>query len=138
METLAIAAIAGPIMSLVGIGIFANKKYYQDMMKNFAKDASAAYVGGILASIIGLVILLQHGTSWTLDAAGLITVFAFAALAEGAVLLVAPGHIFRLSTAVAKNENMLHMLAGISVLAGFYLSYIAYFVQITVEVTPAA
>jgi len=138
METLTIAAIAGPIMALIGIGIFVNKKYYQGMMKDFMKDTSAVYLGGIFAALIGLVIVQQHTASWTLDAAGLVTLFGYAAVIKGALLLALPEQVLGCGQTMAKSENLMTAAGAGSIIIGAYLTYVAYYmVEVAEVVVPA-
>ncbi|HQP11097.1 MAG TPA: hypothetical protein PKV41_06935, partial [Candidatus Omnitrophota bacterium] len=54
------AQIIGPCLMIVGVGILANPVAYERLMGDFPKSAAMLYLGGVLALVIGLLVVLTH------------------------------------------------------------------------------
>ena len=120
MDTsLLLAKIFGLTYLIVGLGILLNKDRYRDMLNEFLKQKALLYLSGVLALIVGLVIVLYHNV-WEASWVVIITIIGWAALIKGIVLLLAPQALLDIS------RYWLHrmQLVGIATLGfGLVLSY---------------
>ena len=96
METsIFIAKIIGVLYFSFGIGILFNNKYYSKTFTNLLDDSTYIVLGGILATIFGLVIIEFHNC-WVQNWTVIITIIGWLALFKGIVILAFPKslHIF--------------------------------------------
>ena len=67
METsVFIARIFGLCYLIIGAGFIFNRKAFQQVVYDFCKNAALVFYGGLLALVIGVVILLTIGSVFVL------------------------------------------------------------------------
>ena len=90
METSKILArIIGPTMIVPAIGMIIKFAEYQRLYEEFSKSPSLCYLGGLMAFVLGLVVLQFHnrwGAGWPV----LITIIGWIALIKGLILMLFP------------------------------------------------
>jgi hypothetical protein len=126
METTTLAQIIGPIVAAAALGFFFNSKIIKAIMKDFEKSEGLTYLTGIIIMILGLVIVLNHNI-WEFSAAGLITLIGWGSLIKGAIFLIIPNFLFKISKSVLSCGMTMKVAMTIWLVAGVYLSYIGYF-----------
>jgi len=90
METsILIAKIIGLIYVAFGVGLLLNKSYYIKAINSLLEDSSYFIIGGLLAIIIGILIIEYHNI-WSNDWTVLITIIGWIALIKGIILLAFP------------------------------------------------
>ncbi len=127
METsVFLAKLLGPYFVIVGIGVLANLKYYQGMITDFMENKAMLYLGGVMALLFGLIIVLFHNY-WALNWAVIITIMGWLGILKGIALIVCPGAMMKLSRAYI--ENMLPLATNLTVIIilGAVLCYMGYF-----------
>lgn len=121
--TLFLAQIIGPVGLVAGLSLLMNKDMMMGMMKSLEKEPLATYVTGMITMVSCIALLLHHNL-WGSLSEGIVSFVGWAGVIKGALLMVAPKPLFDLGKTVWKQA----MLGGIVwVLAGGYLSYMAYF-----------
>ena len=110
-NTMFLAKILGPYMIIVAIGIMLNLKFYQEMMEDFFKNRALIYLGGVLALIIGFLIVLSHNV-WVAGWQVIITIFGWGGLIKGVWLIVFPNSVGKLTKAYQRKPGLLvvHLL----------------------------
>ena len=116
-----IARVIGPIYVIVALGMLLNTAAYRRMVMAFFENAGLAYLGGFMALAFGLLILAFH-YDWSSFFAGLITLLAWLAILEGAVLLIAPKCLERIFAPLADSTMAMRVFGIVAAILGLYLS----------------
>ena len=127
METsIFIARIFGLCYLIIGTGFMINRKAFQQVMDDFCKNAALVFYGGILALVIGVVIILTHNV-WVANWTVIITIIGWIALIKGIWIIVFPNTVSRFMQAYRKNESlpMIHSIAVI--IFGAVLTFFGFF-----------
>ena len=96
METsILISQLLGSVYVLVGLGMFISKEHYSKLLRSFKDSPSLLYLGGILAFVIGFLILKYHWV-WAADWRSLITLIGVFACLKGVLLLLIPNKFVNL------------------------------------------
>ena len=121
----AVARLAGPVLSAIGIGMLTNQDIYRQMGGQFLSTYPFIYFSGILALVAGLAILNAHN-AWTRDWRSLITAIGWVLTCIGAFRIVAPQFAAFIGTSIVANPGFFTG-AGIALLAlGGTLTYKGY------------
>ena len=105
----------------IGIGILINPGFYKKLFEDITENASALYLGGIMALAFGYLIVAFHNT-WTKDLSVIITIIGWIALVKGILILVQPKIIITLSKAIMKKESILKIEAIVVIILGLAFS----------------
>ena len=84
-----VAQLLGITYLAVGIGFLNSRKHYEKMLNNFVKDPAVMYLGGLMALIIGFLLVTYHNI-WVKNWTVLITILGWGALLKGVLLLAIP------------------------------------------------
>jgi len=126
METsILLAKIFGLTYIVVGLGMLINKEYYHKLFKEYLKNESLVYFGGVAALVVGIVILSFHNywvSSWEV----IITVFGWMALIKGILLLLVPKALIDLFRPWFKNETTLTLFGLLALVIGVVLGYFGF------------
>ena len=87
--SIVIARIIGIVYLSFGIGLILSNRYYKREVINLYDDASYILFIGILASIIGSLIITYHNI-WEWNWRVLVTIYGWLALIEGILVLIFP------------------------------------------------
>jgi len=109
----------------VGIGILINPDFYKKLFEDFTENASALYLGGIMALAFGYLIVAFHNT-WTKDLSVIITIVGWLALIKGILILIQPKIIVALSKAIMKKESFLKIEAIVVIILGLAFSFLGF------------
>ena len=121
-----IARILGPCCLVVAAGIMFNRKFYQRVMEDYSKNAALVLFGGMMALIIGIVVVLVHNV-WIPRWPVIITIYGWAAVVKGIWLLVFPNTVSRVMQAYQRNEMLLAAHSILVFVLGIVLSIFGYF-----------
>ena len=127
METsIFIARIFGLCYLIIGAGFMFNRKAFGQVMDDFCKNAALVFYGGVLALVIGVVIILTHNvwvTNWTV----MITIIGWAGLIKGIWMIVFPNTVSKFMQAYQKNESLpvVHSIGAL--IFGVVLTYFGFF-----------
>ena len=108
----------------IGIGMLISPDFYKKLFTDFCENAAVMYLGGIMAVVIGYLILAFHNT-WTKDLSVIITVIGWLALVKGILILVRPKMMIALTKAMLK-ENTLKIMATWVILLGLAFSFLGF------------
>jgi len=123
-----IAKILGLYTVIVALGIMVNLKNYQRVMEDFVKNAALIYLGGVMALVFGLLILLFHNV-WVAGWEVIITIFGWVALIKGIWLITLPNSVAKVTQLYQKNTALLVSHLIIVLALGIFLMTKGYFVS---------
>ena len=120
-----LARLLGPSMLVIGLGLLLNRATYRDLSLEFLDSPALIYIGGLIAFIAGLAIVLTHNV-WVAGWPVVITIFGWVSLAAGIFRIVFPASVVQLGRRLIDNQGFL--IGGITVylLLGAWLSYAGY------------
>lgn len=84
-----VAKIIAVVYLSFGVGLLFSGNYYQKVFRKLINDATYLILGGIMAIIIGFIIISNHNI-WTNNWTVIITIIGWVALIKGIVLLAFP------------------------------------------------
>jgi len=126
MASVFLAKLLGPYCIIVAIGVLVNRKVYQRAMEDFFKNAALLYIGGILALLFGLLIVLTHNI-WTANWAVLITIFGWSGINKGVWIIIFPNTLVRLIEIYQKKPALLAVNLLLVLAIGAVLTFFGYF-----------
>ncbi len=126
MASVFLAKLLGPYCIIVAIGVLVNRKVYQRAMEDFFKNAALLYIGGILALLFGLLIVLTHNI-WTANWAVLITIFGWSGIIKGVWIIIFPNTLVRLIEIYQKKPALLAVNLLLVLAIGAVLTFFGYF-----------
>lgn len=109
----------------IGIGIFLNPDFYRKMLSDFMQNSAILYLGGIMALIVGYLIVAFHNT-WTMDLSVIITIIGWIALIKGIVILIFPKTMIAISKPILNSPTFMKIEATIATIAGLAFSYLGF------------
>jgi len=109
----------------VGIGIFINPGFYKKLFEDFIENAAVLYLGGVMALVVGYLILAFHNT-WTKDLSVIITIVGCLAMIKGILILIRPNMIIALSKTMVQKESTLKIEAIVVIILGLVFSFLGF------------
>ncbi len=126
METsILLAKVIGPLLLIVGVGIFINLEHYRRMVVDFGASALSIYMAGTTALLLGLLVVAFHNV-WEWRWPVIITVLGWAALIKGTIRIVAPKFVAERAERYGRNTNIIMTTAIVALVLGAVLSYFGY------------
>lgn len=119
------AQMWGPVLLLIGVGIFTTPAYYGKLYRDFASEPFAAFVFGIFATAFGVAQVGLHNLWGSADEI-IVTLLAWGMLLKGAAFIIAPD----LATASGRllSNRTTVMTIGVALVAlGGYLTWVSHF-----------
>ena len=127
METsIFIARIFGLCYLILGAGLVFNRKVFGQVMDDFCKNAALLFYGGLLALVIGVVIILTHNV-WVANWTVIITIIGWVALIKGIWIIIFPNTVSKFMQAYQKNENLLIVHSIFALIFGAVLTFFGFF-----------
>lgn len=123
--TLFLAAIWGPVMGALGVGMFVSRSYYIKIYRDIERDALAVLVCGIALMGVGIIQVMFHNV-WGNALESIVSLLGWGALVKGTVLLVLPKVADRMGDQWVKMK-MLPLAGAVMLAIGGYLTWFAYF-----------
>ena len=108
----------GPILTLIGLSLLINGKYYQKVVDSFAKSPALIYITSFMILILGLIIVVSHNI-WVADIPVVITIFGWLALIKGSLLLLFPETMMKFTkkmkfgTAFTVSTGVIYLILGL-------------------------
>lgn len=121
-----IAKILGPCIVVAGIGLLFNMEFYRNVMLDYAKNSFLIFFGGIIALIVGILILLFHNV-WEMSWPVIITIYGWGGLIKGIWLIVFPKTVPGVMQAYQNNKALLAVHSIVILVLGGFLTYMGYF-----------
>ena len=109
----------------VGIGILINHPFYKKLFEDFIEHTSILYIGGIMALVLGYLIVTFHNT-WTKDLSVIITIVGWLALVKGILILIRPNLMIALTKAIMKSKNFLRIEVVIVIILGLLFAFLGF------------
>ncbi|MBW8014735.1 MAG: hypothetical protein FVQ82_00990 [Planctomycetes bacterium] len=110
----------------IGIGILVNSDFYKKMFSEFMENSAILYMGGIMALVVGFLIVRFHNT-WTWDFSVIITIIGWIALIKGVVILILPKHIISLTKTMINSAIFMKVETIIIIIVGLLFSYLGFY-----------
>lgn len=127
METsMLIARIIGPCYIIIALGMMFNRKFYQKVMDDFCKNTALLLYGGLLALVIGILIVLSHNV-WAANWTVIITIFGWLGIIKGVWMLVFPETVSGFMRSYQENPSLLVVHSVIALVLGIVLTIPGYF-----------
>ena len=120
-----IARAVAVIYLAVAAGALIRKNYFSDIMSGLSSNMALLYLSGMLATLIGIVIIHAHN-AWTSDWTVLITVVGWAALIKGVVIIACPD-FFRARLAFWSLPIINRILPWLCLALGALFAYCGFF-----------
>ncbi|MDF2379815.1 MAG: hypothetical protein P1V18_06400 [Candidatus Gracilibacteria bacterium] len=120
-----VAEIIGPVYLTVGLGFLINGAYYKKMINEVIKDKTLMYFGGIMALVLGILILRVHSV-WMQDWTVLVTLIGWIAVLKGLGLLFVPEKFLVLSQWFVSDKSLMLAKVVCFVIGGVF-TYYGYF-----------
>ncbi|MDD5655608.1 MAG: hypothetical protein PHR91_08225 [Candidatus Omnitrophica bacterium] len=121
-----IAKIFGLCYLILGVGFMFNRKAFQQVMDDFCKNAALVFYGGMLALVIGVVIILNHNI-WVADWTVMITVIGWLALIKGIWIIILPNTVSKFMQIYRKNGGLLAAHSALVLILGAVLTFFGFF-----------
>jgi hypothetical protein len=126
METsVLLAKIIGPLLLIVGAGIFINLEHYRRLVVDFGASPLSISMAGTTALLLGLLIVNFHNV-WEWRWPVIITIVGWAALIKGAVRVIFPKLVAERAERYGRNTNIMMTSAIITLVLGAVLTYFGY------------
>ncbi len=120
-----LARIIGPLLLVVGVGIFINLEHYRRLVVDFGASPLSIYMAGTTALVLGLLIVAYHNV-WEWRWPVIITVMGWLALVKGAVRIIAPKLVAARAAHYGRNTNIVMTTAIVCIALGAVLTYFGY------------
>ena len=126
METsVFIARVFGLCYLVIGTGVMLNRKIFAQTMEDFGKSAASTFYGGLLALVVGVVIILTHNV-WVSNWTVMITLIGWLGFIKGIWLIVFPTTVSKFVRLYRQNENLLRVHAMVAFIFGAVLTYFGF------------
>jgi hypothetical protein len=125
MSDAQIFQLMGIVYLAVGVGILLNYSHYKKMIEDFVNDTTALYLGGIMALVVGYLLVNYHNI-WVKDWHVIITVIGWAALIKGLFILILPKSMILLTKAFLKLKSIMIVETVFIIIVGLLFMYLGY------------
>ncbi len=116
------ARILGLYMGAAGIGLILDPKRFESMMDEFQSNTALGFVAGLVAFIMGAVVVGFHN-DWSHWAAVLVTIVGWAALIEGLLMLAVSRSFFAIVARLPLTGGVVRIFGIIALIFGAVLLY---------------
>jgi hypothetical protein len=106
----------------IGVGMIFNREFYKKMFGDFVGNASILYLGGVMALVVGFLLVTFHNT-WAACPSTIITVLGWLALIKGIVILVQPKALISLTKALVASDKFMTIEMVLVIVIGILFSY---------------
>lgn len=119
------AQMWGPVLLLIGVGIFTSPAYYGKLYRDFTNEPFAAFVFGIFASAFGIGQVGLHNM-WGSLTEIIVSMLAWGMLLKGAVFIVAPD-LAAMGGRIVSNRATVSGIGVALIVLGGYLTWVSHF-----------
>ncbi|MCG8432344.1 MAG: hypothetical protein MJA29_14395 [Candidatus Omnitrophica bacterium] len=121
-----VARIFGLCYLMVGAGFLLNRGLFREVMEDFARGTAAVFYSGVLALVVGTLILSYHNL-WAAHWSVIITVIGWGGVIKGIWLIVFPRSVPGFIRAYVRNETLLRIHSMFILVFGAVLTCFGYF-----------
>lgn len=100
-----LAQLLGPIYLIVGLGMLLRGAHFKKVYDSFIKNEGLMYLAGLLALILGLLIISVHNR-WSMEWTVILTVIGWVSLLKGAMLMIFPEYAKKTAKIWIKPQKM--------------------------------
>ena len=125
MSDFQIFQIFSVVYLAIGVGMVISPDFYKKMFADFVENTAILYIGGIMALVVGLLIVMFHNT-WTKGLSVIITVIGWIALIKGILILVLPKAMISLTKAIVERPNFIKVESVIVIIIGLFFSFLGF------------
>lgn len=115
-----LALMLGLYLLAAGVGLIIDRGMAKDMITGFLEQPALAYIGGVMAFGIGVVLLRLHD-DWSTLQNVFISLVAWGALIEGVFLLAAQCFFLGLFRRVAQSDTVIMIAILFCLSAGIFM-----------------
>lgn len=120
--TIILAKIFGLYFLAIGLAFILNPDRFRKIYQQIAKDENFLFIGGMLALLIGAVVVSVHN-KWVLGWPVIITLLGWWSLIKGFALIIYPDSI-RLFSFIQDRSNLFYrMISLIYIVLGLFFIY---------------
>ena len=120
-----LAQAFGLYFVISGIALLVNQDLVKGLIKKFSSDADSVAIGGFVALVIGVPLVLVHNVwegSWQI----LVTVLVWLTFLKGVIRVLAPHAVVSWSKQFGAMPGLVRALLLIMVVVGLYLLYFGF------------
>lgn len=119
-----LARLLGPVLAIIGVGIFINPNAYLAMAGNMMNDPALIYLATVLGLLGGVALVHAHNL-WVADWRIIVTILGWLTLVESVVWLLFPTEMRRI-WAPLLSEIPLFVSAAVVLVAAAILCFFGY------------
>ncbi len=119
--------ILGLAYSAIGLGMLANPRFYEAMIKKMIVDEAVLFLTGLLVLAIGCLLVVYHNI-WTGGWTMIITIFGWLALLKGLMVVVLPEESIKFYNSIKISKGQLGVYGMIVSILGVAFVYLGYFI----------
>ena len=108
----------------VGLGMVLRPAYYSRMLTDFTKSPVSAYLGGVMALIFGLLVVMYHNI-WSGGWVVVLTVVGWMALVKGFLILALPDFLVEKSIAIMPKGRGLQVMGAVVLVIGLVVGWLS-------------
>ena len=120
--TIILAKIFGIYFLAIGVAFIINPERFKRMCQQIVKDENSLFIGGLLALLIGAVVISIHN-NWLLGWPVIITLLGWWSLIKGFAILIYPESIKFLSFIQNRSRLFYQAISLIYIVIGLFLAY---------------
>ena len=120
-----VAHILGSLYIIIAIAMLIRPDGYRKMATEFFASPALCYTGGIVALLLGLVILALHD-DWTGSLNVVVGILGWLATLKGAILIIYPSLFEGITASLTRSDSNLRIAGAVAFLIGLYLTLTAY------------
>ncbi len=124
-----IASLVGPLMLVSSVGMWLNRKGFQEAVRGAARNPAVVWAAGVMMMLGGLAVVNFHN-EWVADWQVLITLYGWLSLFGGAARMLFPERVAVLGEQMATKQTLMTAGAFISTVIGAILTVKGYQVPI--------
>ena len=126
METsILVARLLALVYLTFALGILFSKDYYSEMLPKLIANSSAMLYGGLLALVLGFLILSHHNL-WQSDWTIMITIIGWISVIKGILLVVFPSHISIYKNNILHPKNLTRLVLPVMLIIGLVFGYFGF------------
>lgn len=122
MASMMIAKVLGAYFLAMGIAFFINPDRFRKIFSSIANDENFLFLGGIIALLIGAVIISFHNI-WVLAWPVIITILGWWAVIKGFAFVVYPGFINYFAFIRNRSTLFYRAVSLVYIVLGLFLIY---------------
>ena len=120
-----LAKIIGPMLIVIGAGVFINLELYRRMVAGFAGNTLLIYMAGTIALLLGLIVVTFHNV-WEWRWPVIITILGWVSVIAGVFRVVFPDSVKSLGEDMIRTTGAFTAGGIIQGVIGAWLCYVSY------------